>query len=668
MKKRIISFILTVLMVVAMIPAASFTVLAAKLTANGVSVESSGLKYNDDIKSYYLDNMSEKLLYTDGSSIYSSFVSQIFTDAECRTDLKKDPIIGETYYFNMLFKMYSDTAYSVTDANSTIEVTGFCDCQVVDAHEYGSYYVVVCSITYGELTGGVKAVASGVEYDSELGGYAPTFTTLKAVSTEGKELDQVNVPSSSGGYSYSYYGAYAKGLYKTYSNGRVSDKLTTDFVEGETYYSYINLNSIDGNLHIEDELVDISIDGYRVRFLGAYESDGGFTSQIFYSITKTPAITVNGVEMYDGNYLANGATKTTTTKPSGGYAYYKNGVLTLDNYKYEGDRGISLYSSLGINLIGENTLVNTGKSDDIRLYLTITVMLTNSELVIEGPGSLNCIGGISASGDIIINNTNVTVDGNGGASFGLRSYMGDVIVKGGRLTAIGGGSAIQVPNGDFLVTNDMKIKASTTNDGALGEYVAANHDSYKKIVVTPAPIFDDVFETSWFKGAVDYVVGRGLMNGTSETKFEPNTPMSRAMLVTVLWRLEGSPAISGSNPFTDLKQAWYKDAVNWAYQNSIVNGTDADKFSPNGNITREQMAAILYRYSEYKGKDVSARADISAYPDASKVHSYAADAISWANAEGLITGSKEGNQTVLAPRASATRAQVATILMRYCNK
>ena len=144
--------------------------------------------------------------------------------------------------------------------------------------------------------------------------------------------------------------------------------------------------------------------------------------------------------------------------------------------------------------------------------------------------------------------------------------------------------------------------------------------------------------------------------------------MSRAMLVTVLWRLEGSPAISGSNPFTDLKQAWYKDAVNWAYQNSIVNGTDADKFSPNGNITREQMAAILYRYSEYKGKDVSARADISAYPDADTTHSYAKEAISWTNAEGLITGSKEGNQTVLAPRASATRAQVATILMRYCNK
>ena len=151
-------------------------------------------------------------------------------------------------------------------------------------------------------------------------------------------------------------------------------------------------------------------------------------------------------------------------------------------------------------------------------------------------------------------------------------------------------------------------------------------------------------------------------------KFEPNTPMSRAMLVTVLWRLDGSPAPSDKAPFTDLKQAWYKDAVAWAYENGVVTGTSADKFSPNGNITREQMAAILYRYSEYKGEDTTARADVSAYPDANKVSKYARDAFAWANAEGLITGTTENGTTILAPRASATRAQVATILMRFCEK
>ena len=186
--------------------------------------------------------------------------------------------------------------------------------------------------------------------------------------------------------------------------------------------------------------------------------------------------------------------------------------------------------------------------------------------------------------------------------------------------------------------------------------------------IDTSTIYKDVKPKSWFKSAVDYVVSNGLMNGMTADTFEPNTTMSRAMLVTVLWRLEGSPETDVAVPFTDLKQAWYKGAVAWAYANSIVNGTAADKFSPNGNITREQMAAILYRYSEYKGHDTEARADLGTYPDAGKVHDYAYDAFSWANAEGLITGTTGNDGTLkLAPRASATRAQVATILMRFCE-
>jgi len=180
--------------------------------------------------------------------------------------------------------------------------------------------------------------------------------------------------------------------------------------------------------------------------------------------------------------------------------------------------------------------------------------------------------------------------------------------------------------------------------------------------------FADVKSNSWYYDAVRYVYFNGLMNGITADTFEPNTPMSRAMLVTVLWRLDGSPAPSDKAPFTDLKQAWYKDAVAWAYENGVVTGTSADKFSPNVNITREQMAAILYRYSDYKGYDTSARTDISSYPDAGRVHDYAFAAFAWANAEGLITGTTENGTTILAPRASATRAQVATILMRFCEK
>ena len=199
----------------------------------------------------------------------------------------------------------------------------------------------------------------------------------------------------------------------------------------------------------------------------------------------------------------------------------------------------------------------------------------------------------------------------------------------------------------------------------------AAHENNKDVFETPIYLYDtflDVPWDSWFAPAVAFVNQTGLMVGTSAKSFEPDSGMSRAMLVTVLWRLEGSPAPAGSTPFTDLKQAWYKDAVAWAYENDIVKGISDTRFSPNGAITREQIATILYRYSNFKGIETTEMADISAYPDAGKVQSYAADAMSWANAAGLITGSPVNKVPHLLPRDSATRAQVATILMRYCEK
>ena len=172
----------------------------------------------------------------------------------------------------------------------------------------------------------------------------------------------------------------------------------------------------------------------------------------------------------------------------------------------------------------------------------------------------------------------------------------------------------------------------------------------------------------WYTEAVNYVYTYGLMNGMTETSFEPNSPMSRAMLVTVLWRAEGSPAPAGATPFTDLKSKWYKDAVAWAYENDIVNGMTATTFGPDVSISREQIATIIYRYAEFRGDDVSARANLNTFPDASKVSKWAKDALSWAVAEGIISGTKSGNTTILDPKGNATRAQVATILMRYLEK
>jgi len=189
----------------------------------------------------------------------------------------------------------------------------------------------------------------------------------------------------------------------------------------------------------------------------------------------------------------------------------------------------------------------------------------------------------------------------------------------------------------------------------------SNHTLYAHW--TPTPIFNDVKSTDWFYDAVMYVVDAGLFNGTSATTFSPNSPMTRAMMVTVLYRLDGAPAVSGENPFDDVAAGtWYTDAVIWAAQNGIVTGYDADTFGPEDYITREQMATILHRYSSYKGYDITASNNLAAYTDAGEVSAWALPAMKWAVAEGLIVGV---TTTSLDPTANASRATVATILMRF---
>ncbi len=177
--------------------------------------------------------------------------------------------------------------------------------------------------------------------------------------------------------------------------------------------------------------------------------------------------------------------------------------------------------------------------------------------------------------------------------------------------------------------------------------------------------FADVAVDAWYADAVQYVYENGMMSGTSETTFSPDLTTTRGMIVTILYRLENEPTVTGTTAFTDVAaDQYYANAVAWAAQNGIVSGIDATIFAPNNAITREQMAAILYRYAQFKGYDVSVKADLSVYTDAAQVSTYATDAMAWANGAQLITGT---SQTTLTPAGNATRAQVATILMRFCE-
>lgn len=189
--------------------------------------------------------------------------------------------------------------------------------------------------------------------------------------------------------------------------------------------------------------------------------------------------------------------------------------------------------------------------------------------------------------------------------------------------------------------------------------------SYVKATETPSKTkFNDVSANDWFASAVDYVTGKGMMNGTADNTFSPKAHTTRGMVVTVLYRLENQPSTSAAS-FTDVASgAYYANAVAWANANGIVSGYGSGKFGPNDKVTREQLAAILYRYAQYKKYDVSGAKSLDGYTDAQSVSSYAVPALQWANAAGIVTG-KSGSK--LDPKGNATRAEVAAMLMRFCE-
>lgn len=232
-------------------------------------------------------------------------------------------------------------------------------------------------------------------------------------------------------------------------------------------------------------------------------------------------------------------------------------------------------------------------------------------------------------------------------NYGLKELK--VTASGGRemaLTDVGGGRyTFHMPSADVEVTA-----------------------SFQWTGLTHVPMsFSDVLENHWYHDAVHYVYERGIMTGTSESTFSPNEVTSRGMIVTVLHRLEGSPKADASD-FSDVSRSkYYAPAVDWALSNGIVSGYGGNEkgtFGPENSITREQLAAILYRYAEKTGADTAPRGNLDGFSDVGDISDYAREPMAWAVGVGLISGMGDGT---VAPTGSATRAQVATILTRYCQ-
>ena len=389
-----------------------------------------------------------------------------------------------------------------------------------------------------------------------------------------------------------------------------------------------------------------------------------------------------GVTAPEGTGKASGETQSTEgvkiltfTNPHG----FSTFTISAEN-RAEAKIGKTSYLSLqdAVNAVADN-----GEITVLKDGLAATVSGDSKTFTLKNSDTSNSI-------TVTLNGQTLTISANSSQSFTyIKPSGGGGGGGGGSVTTkytlsfdTNGGSAIAKVTKEKGTTVDLEQYVPTRegytfagwySDEALTQKVTsvklnANTTVYAKWTenaVTPTLPFTDVKSGDWFYEAVQYVYDKGMMTGVSADRFAPASTTTRGMIVTILYRLENEPAVSGGSAFTDVENgAWYADAVAWAAANDIVNGTSATTFAPNSPITREQMAAILYRYAAYKGYDVSQKADLSGYTDAASISGYAKDALAWANAQKLITGVTD---TTLNPQGSATRAQVATILMRLCE-
>ncbi len=217
--------------------------------------------------------------------------------------------------------------------------------------------------------------------------------------------------------------------------------------------------------------------------------------------------------------------------------------------------------------------------------------------------------------------------------------------------------------GPWTVTKE----ATCTEDGTRERSCSRCDEKETEVIPASCPSqgFTDVDQSKWYHEAIDFVVSQNLMRGMSDTLFQPDGNMTRAQMVTVLYRLADTPAVEGSVPFTDVKAGqFYSDALVWAYENGIAKGVTDQRFAPHASVTREQMVVFFARFAQLNGQTVEAKGDLSNYHDAGAISNYAKESMAWAVETGLIQGI---TSTTLSPKTTSTRAQIAEVLLRYCT-
>ena len=377
----------------------------------------------------------------------------------------------------------------------------------------------------------------------------------------------------------------------------------------------------------------------------------GFSPFVIYAASQSAA-SVNGVIYPSFQEAVNAAQSNDviTLLKSGDVSATMTG--SSKTIKVKAGSGVTT-TPINVTVNGENKTLGNGIAE-----VTFTYTRPSS----GGPGS---------SGGSISTPTTYAVNVNA-ATNGAVAADKKTASKGTTVTVTASPSKGYVVDAVKVVDKDGKDVAVTEKDG---KYVFTMPASAVTVTgsfkaETPAPValpFTDVKSGNWFYDAVKYAYEQGLMTGTSATTFAPNGTMNRAMIVTVLYRLEKSPAVTGASKFTDVPAGqWYSDAVAWAAANKIVNGYDETTFGPMNAVTREQMAAILFRYEQVKGlENVTLEENLNRFPDQNKISAYAIPALQWAVGQKIINGNADGT---LDPTGTATRAQVAQIFTNLLNK
>ena len=572
-------------------------------------------------------------------------------------------------------------------------------------------------------------VSSGKNFTIDFGGHTYTLSGPGAGSTNTETngfqlLKDSTITFKNGTIRITENATNIKRIIQNYANLTLEDMhiYAENQVGGEDYALSFNC----GSISFKGDTDIITSDKNTIAFDVCYWEAGGYTEGVTVTFDETYTGTINGKIIYDSTdskkakltihgtgYIgavdtSDSTTNGTSITVSGGSFGESVAQYVADALNYEANaNGIYTYhKTLDEALAVSDTVSSVEAAKDGANAVTVTVKNGNDETKITLKKNdtyklptlpnqgYNRFQGwrSSVNGEVYPGGQEVTISADTTftaqwsyippANPNYKITIGDMengTVTANPTAAKAGATVTLTPVPDegyalsTLTVTDRFGDAVRVTEQADGTYTFTMPNGQVTVTATfvqveePAPTepFVDVAEGDWFYDAVVYAYQNELMDGVGGNRFAPNSETTRAQLVTILYRLEGQPAVSGDLPFTDVESGtWYTDAILWAAQNNIVNGVSDTEFAPGDDLTRQQLVTILYRYAEAKGYDVSASADLSGYPDAGQVQDYARPAMAWAVAENIIQGMEDGT---LKPAGNASRAQIATILMRFCE-